>query len=128
MGGRGSGGSRGGGGGASKVPEQEDKRLEMNETSNTLKNELLKKIESDYSSLKRSDFKETQNDDGSLDVDVRFLGRWESPEFEEDYDFDDLSSKSSKQIQKIVGDVQKKSGRKISWDAGEKNWINFNIK
>src|SRR5574344_3064150 len=83
MGGRGSGGSRGGGGGASKVPEQEDKRLEMNETSNTLKNELLKKIESDYSSLKRSDFKETQNDDGSLDVDVRFLGRWESPEFEE---------------------------------------------
>ena len=65
-----------------------------------------------------------------MNVSIRDLGKWKNPSharYEEDYDWQVLHQSSGKQIDKIVKKLQRQSGRKISWDAGEKNWISFDI-
>lgn len=38
-----------------------------------------------------------------------------------------LHKSSGKQIDKVVKKLSKQSGRKITWGASEKNWIDFDI-
>ncbi|MBR3654689.1 MAG: hypothetical protein IKN62_04555, partial [Elusimicrobia bacterium] len=66
----------------------------------------------------------------SVSVQIRYLGKWKNPSharYEEDYDWQELKSSSGKQIDKVIKKLSKQSGRKITWGASEKNWIDIDI-
>ena len=76
-----------------------------------------------------SDFRVEDYGD-SVSVQVRYLGKWKNPSharYEEDYDWQVLHKSSGKQIDKVVKKMARQSGRKITWSASEKNWIDIDI-
>jgi hypothetical protein len=111
-----------------KKPRKTKAKMSMDDTVYDLKSELLSKVKTD-GYLRRSDFR-VQDDGSTINVSIRDLGKWKNPSdarYEEDYDWQELHSSSRKQIDKVVTRLQKRSGRKISWGASEKNWIDFDI-
>ena len=63
-----------------------------------------------------------------IEFDVRYYGDWES-EIDDDDDWPTLSKQTSKNIYKIVTDLNKKykNEYEIDWQAGEKEYVTFTI-
>ena len=110
-----------------RKPRVTKAKMSMNSTVSDLKYNLMRNVSSD-GSIRNSDF-DVVDEGNYTSVYIRHLGQWKYPNGirEEDYDWQVLRSSSSKQINNIVKKLQKQSGRKISWDAGEKQWISFDI-
>ena len=71
-----------------------------------------------------------RNYEGELDT--RYFGEWYSErneygEYDEDDDWQRLSDKTAKLIDKLVREFEKKHRVKISWSTSEKNHIDFRI-
>lgn len=61
--------------------------------------------------------------------DVRDWGHWEGDDGSGDYDFQNLTKKSSKMMNDIITDVEKRyKNVKLDWQTGEKNWIYVSAK
>ena len=103
-------------------------KMSMDSTVSELKFELRSKVETN-GCISNRDFR-VEDDGNTVCVSIRDLGKWENPSDardEEDYDWQELRSSSREQICKVVKKVQSESGRKITWSAGEKNWVCFDI-
>ncbi len=109
-------------------PKQKKAKMSIDSTVSDLKYQLRSKVEtSGY--ISNSDFR-VEDYGNSISVSVRYLGKWKNPSharYEEDYDWQELRSSSRKQIDKVVKKLSKQSGRKITWGASEKNWIDIDI-
>ena len=102
--------------------------MSMDSTVSDLKYNLRRGVESD-GYISNSDFR-VEDYGNSISVQIRDLGKWKNPSharYEEDYDWQELRSSSGKQIDKVIKKMSKQSGRKITWSASEKNWINIDI-
>jgi len=111
-----------------KKPRQKKAKMSMDSTVSDLKYNLRRGVESD-GYISNSDFR-VEDYGNSISVQIRYLGKWKNPSharYEEDYDWQELKSSSGKQIDKVVKKLSKQSGRKITWGASEKNWIDFDI-
>jgi type I site-specific restriction endonuclease len=111
-----------------KKPRQKKAKMSMDSTVSDLKYNLRRGVESD-GYISNSDFR-VEDYGNSISVQIRYLGKWKNPSharYEEDYDWQELRSSSRKQIDKVVKKLSKQSGRKISWGASEKNWIDIDI-
>ena len=111
-----------------KNPRQKKAKMSMDSTVSDLKYNLRRGVESD-GYISNSDFR-VEDYGNSISVQIRYLGKWKNPSharYEEDYDWQELRSSSRKQIDKVVKKLSKQSGRKISWGASEKNWIDIDI-
>ena len=111
-----------------KKPRQTKAKMSMDSTVYDLKNQLIRNVQTD-GYIDRSDFRVEDYGD-VMNVQVRRLGKWKNPSYaidEEDYDWQVLHKSSGKQIDKVVKQMVKKSGRKITWSAEEKNWLSFDI-
>jgi type I site-specific restriction endonuclease len=111
-----------------KKPRQKKAKMSMDSTVSDLKYNLRRSVESD-GYISNSDFR-VEDYGNSVSVQIRYLGKWKNPSnarYEEDYDWQELRSSSRKQIDKVVKKLSKQSGRKISWGASEKNWIDIDI-
>lgn len=59
-----------------------------------------------------------------FEFDVRDWGGWEGDDGSGDYDFQNLTRKSSKDLEQIITRVEKEYPTvKLDWQTGEKNWI-----
>lgn len=111
-----------------KKPRQKKAKMSMDSTVSDLKYNLRRGVESD-GYISNSDFR-VEDYGNTINVSIRYLGKWKNPSharYEEDYDWQELKSSSGKQIDKVVKKLSKQSGRKITWGASEKNWIDFDI-
>ena len=111
-----------------KKPRQKKAKMSMDSTVSDLKYNLRRGVESD-GYISNSDFR-VEDYGNSVSVQIRYLGKWKIPSharYEEDYDWQELRSSSRKQIDKVVKKLSKQPGRKITWGASEKNWIDFDI-
>ena len=103
-------------------------KMSMDSTVSDLKYNLRRGVDSD-GYISNSDFRVEDYGD-SVSVQIRYLGKWKNPSharYEEDYDWQELKSSSGKQIDKVIKKLSKQSGRKITWGASEKNWIDIDI-
>ena len=111
-----------------KKPRQKKAKMSMDSTVSDLKYNLRRNVDTD-GYISNSDFR-VEDYGNTINVSVRYLGKWKNPSharYEEDYDWQELRSSSRKQIDKVVKKLSKQSGRKITWGASEKNWIDFDI-
>ena len=109
-----------------KKPRVTKAKMSIDSTVSDLKYNLLRNVQSN-GSLRSSDFRVEDYGD-TMNVSIRYLGKWKNPHrYEEDYDWEILHQSSGKQIDKVVKKLSKQSGRKITWGASEKNWIDFDI-
>lgn len=109
-----------------KDPRKTKAKMSMDSTVSDLKYNLRRGVESD-GYISNSDFR-VEDYGNSVSVQIRYLGKWKNPhKYEQDYDWQILHKSSGKQIDKVVKKLSKQSGRKITWGASEKNWIDFDI-
>lgn len=109
-----------------KDPRRTKAKMSMDSTIFDLQTSLLRNVTTD-GSLRRSDFR-IEDYGNTINVSIRDLGKWKNPhKYEQDYDWQILHKSSGKQIDKVVKKLSKQSGRKITWGASEKNWIDFDI-
>ena len=111
-----------------KKPRQKKAKMSMDSTVSDLKYNLRRNVDTD-GYISNSDFR-VEDYGNTINVSVRYLGKWKNPSharYEEDYDWQELKTSSGKQIDKVVKKLSKQSGRKITWGASEKNWIDFDI-
>ena len=109
-----------------KDPRKTKAKMSMDSTVFDLQTSLLRNVTTD-GSLRRSDFR-IEDYGNTINVSIRDLGKWKNPhKYEQDYDWQILHKSSGKQIDKVVKKLSKQSGRKITWGASEKNWIDFDI-
>ena len=109
-----------------KDPRRTKAKMSMDITVFDLQTSLLRNVTTD-GSLRRSDFR-IEDYGNTINVSIRDLGKWKNPhKYEQDYDWQILHKSSGKQIDKVVKKLSKQSGRKITWGASEKNWIDFDI-
>ena len=109
-----------------KDPRRTKAKMSMDSTVFDLQTSLLRNVTTD-GSLRRSDFR-IEDYGNTINVSIRDLGKWKNPQkYEQDYDWQILHKSSGKQIDKVVKKLSKQSGRKITWGASEKNWIDFDI-
>ena len=111
-----------------KDPRRTKAKMSMDSTVSDLKYNLRRGVESD-GYISNSDFR-VEDYGNSVSVQIRYLGKWKNPSharYEEDYDWQELRSSSGKQIDKVIKKMSKQSGRKITWSASEKNWIDIDI-
>ena len=109
-----------------KDPRRTKAKMSMDSTVFDLQTSLLRNVTTD-GSLRRSDFR-IEDYGNTINVSIRDLGKWKNPhKYEQDYDWQILHKSSGKQIDKVVKKLSKQSGRKITWGASEKNWIDFDI-
>ena len=113
---------------AEKKPRVKKAKMSVDNTVSDLKSELRRNVQTD-GYISNSDFR-VEDYGNTINVSVRYLGKWKNPSNarnEEDYDWQELHKSSQTQINKVVKKLQKASGRKITWGASEKNWIDFDI-
>ena len=113
---------------AEKKPKVKKAKMSVDNTVSDLKSELRRNVQTD-GYISNSDFR-VEDYGNTINVSVRYLGKWKNPSHarnEEDYDWQELHKSSQTQINKVVKKLQKASGRKITWGASEKNWIDFDI-
>ena len=111
-----------------KKPKVKKAKMSVDNTVSDLKAELRRNVQTD-GYISNSDFR-VEDYGNTINVSVRYLGKWKNPSNarnEEDYDWQELHKSSQTQINKVVKKLQKASGRKITWGASEKNWIDFDI-
>lgn len=111
-----------------KDPRRSKPKMSMDSTVSDLKYNLRRGVDSD-GYISNSDFRVEDYGD-SVSVQIRYLGKWKNPSharYEEDYDWQVLHKSSGKQIDKVVKKMARQSGRKITWSASEKNWIDIDI-
>lgn len=111
-----------------KDPKRTKPKMSMDSTVSDLKYNLRRNVDSD-GYISNSDFR-VEDYGSSVSVQIRYLGKWKNPSharYEEDYDWQVLHKSSGKQIDKVIKKMAKQSGRKITWDASEKNWIDIDI-
>lgn len=111
-----------------KKPSVKKAKMSVDNTVSDLKSELRRNVQTD-GYISNSDFR-VEDYGNTINVSVRYLGKWKNPSHarnEEDYDWQELHKSSQTQINKVVKKLQKASGRKITWGASEKNWIDFDI-
>ena len=111
-----------------KKPRVKKAKMSVDNTVSDLKSELRRNVQTD-GYISNSDFR-VEDYGNTINVSVRYLGKWKNPSHarnEEDYDWQELHKSSQTQINKVVKKLQKASGRKITWGASEKNWIDFDI-
>ncbi|MEE3350542.1 MAG: hypothetical protein VZR09_10965, partial [Candidatus Gastranaerophilaceae bacterium] len=111
-----------------KDPRRSKPKMSMDSTVSDLKYNLRRGVDSN-GYISNSDFRVEDYGD-SVSVQVRYLGKWKNPSnarYEEDYDWQVLHKSSGKQIDKVVKKMARQSGRKITWSASEKNWIDIDI-
>mgnify|MGYP004532946381 CR=1 FL=1 len=109
-----------------KDPRRTKAKMSMDSTVFDLQTSLLRNVTTD-GSLRRSDFR-IEDYGNTINVSIRDLGKWKNThKYEQDYDWQILHKSSGKQIDKVVKKLSKQSGRKITWGASEKNWIDFDI-
>jgi hypothetical protein len=73
---------------------------------------------------KGADWRFPTPDKKSAEAEVRYWGRWEGDDGSGDYDFQELSSTSAKEIASILNQVEKRHPKvAMSYSTGEKNWI-----
>ncbi len=113
---------------AEKKPRVKKAKMSADNTVSDLKSELRRNVQTD-GYISNSDFR-VEDYGNTINVSVRYLGKWKNPSNardEEDYDWQELHKSSQTQINKVVKKLEKASGRKITWGASEKNWIDFDI-
>ena len=96
-----------------KKPRQTKAKMSMDNTVYDLKSQLIRNVQTD-GYIRSSDFRVEDYGD-IINVQVRDLGKWKNPSharYEEDYDWQVLHKSSGKQIDKVVKQMAKKSGRK----------------
>lgn len=111
-----------------KDPKKTKPKMSMDSTVSDLKYNLRRNVDTD-GYISNSDFR-VEDNGNYVNVSVRYLGKWKNPSharYEEDYDWQELKSSSGKQIDKVIKKMAKQSGRKITWGASEKNWIDIDI-
>ena len=111
-----------------KKPRVKKAKMSVDNTVSDLKSELRRNVQTD-GYISNNDFR-VEDYGNTINVSVRYLGKWKNPSNarnEEDYDWQELHKSSQTQINKVVKKLQKASGRKITWGASEKNWIDFDI-
>ena len=111
-----------------KDPKKTKPKMSMDSTVSDLKYNLRRNVDTD-GYISNSDFR-IEDQGRYISVSVRDLGRWKNPpeaRYEEDYDWQVLHKSSGKQIDKVIKKIAKQSGRKITWSASEKNWIDIDI-
>ena len=111
-----------------KKPRVKKAKMSVDNTVSDLKSELRRNVQTD-GYISNSDFR-VEDYGNTINVSIRYLGKWKNPSNarnEEDYDWQELHKSSQTQINKVVKNLQKASGRKITWGASEKNWIDFDI-
>lgn len=111
-----------------KDPKRTKAKMSMDSTVSDLKYNLRRNVDTD-GYISNSDFR-VEDNGNYVNVSVRYLGKWKNPSharYEEDYDWQELKSSSGKQIDKVIKKIAKQSGRKITWGASEKNWIDIDI-
>ena len=111
-----------------KKPRVKKAKMSVDNTVSDLKSELRRNVQTD-GYISNSDFR-VEDYGNTINVSIRYLGKWKNPSNarnEEDYDWQELHKSSQTQINKVVKKLQKASGRKITWGASEKNWIDFDI-
>lgn len=111
-----------------KKPKVRKAKMSVDNTVSDLKSELRRNVQTD-GYISNNDFR-VEDYGNTINVSVRYLGKWKNPSNarnEEDYDWQELHKSSQTQINKVVKKLQKASGRKITWGASEKNWIDFDI-
>lgn len=78
---------------------------------------------------RRADYEQIQKDGRGFEFQVRYWGEWEGDDGSGDYDFQSLTRKSSKMLNDIITDVEKRYKTvKLDWQTGEKNWIYVSAK
>lgn len=96
----------------------------------TIANEILSSFKA-VDRVDSSDIQIHKNGDKSIDVMIRYWGKWEMPPGEEDdgdYDWEVLSDESGKKADTIVKAAQAKhADLKIYWTTSEKNWLEIQI-
>lgn len=111
-----------------KDPRRTKPKMSMDSTVSDLKYNLRRNVDTD-GYISNSDFR-VEDYGSSISLSVRDLGKWKNPSharYEEDYDWQVLKKSSGKQIDKVIKKMAKQSGRKITWSASEKNWIDIDI-
>lgn len=111
-----------------KDPQKTKPKMSMDSTVSDLKYNLRHNVDTD-GYISNSDFR-VEDNGKYISVSVRDLGRWKNPpeaRYEEDYDWQVLHKSSGRQIDKVIKKMAKQSGRKITWGASEKNWIDIDI-
>ena len=91
-----------------------------------LKTALLQGVPSGSPKISTRDI---QEEDNSLSI--RYWGKWEIPEGEEDdgdYDWEVLSDASSKKLKDVITTFEKANSCKVNCQTSEKNWIECSIK
>lgn len=91
-----------------------------------LKSILLTNQPAGSSKISYSDIQEEADS-----LSIRYWGKWEVPQDEEDdgdYDWEVLSDTSSKKLKEIIDSFEKANKCKVRVQTSEKNWIEFNIK
>ena len=111
-----------------KDPRKTKPKMSMDSTVSELKYQLKRQVDKsnmvDNSDIQLNDF------GNRTTLSIRYLGKWKNPpeaRYEEDYDWQILHKSSGKQIDKVIKKMAKQSGRKITWGASEKNWIDIDI-
>ncbi len=111
-----------------KDPSKKKAKMPMLNTVSDLKFDLRKNVETD-GRIYDDDFR-IQDEGNHISLSVRYLGKWKNPSYaryEEDYDWQVMHTKSVKQVNKVVKQMSKRSGRNITWMPSEKNWIDIRI-
>jgi hypothetical protein len=86
-------------------------------------------LEDLFSALRRTregnyaDYRRTNESE----FEVRHFGKWVGDDGSGDYDWQTLSRETSKQVNDLVKQIQKKHRVKIDWQTGEKNWMYFKL-
>jgi hypothetical protein len=91
-----------------------------------LKSALLMGQPPGSSKIHSSDIQEEDNSLG-----IRYWGKWEMPEGEEDdgdYDWEVLSAASSKKLKEVITAFEKEHKCNVMCQTSEKNWIECSIK
>ncbi len=71
---------------------------------------------------RRADFRNYEGD-----LDTRYFGDWEGDDGSGDYDWQELSDKTTQIVNRLVQNVEKRHKVNIDWSPSEKNYITFRI-
>jgi hypothetical protein len=109
------------------APKPAERRAGGNASDDELKTALLD-VASEmkhHKDNKGADWRTTPEKEGKrYNIEVRHWGHWEGDDGSGDYDYQELSRTSSKEIASILkGAEQRHKNVKLSYESGEKNWL-----
>lgn len=110
-----------------KVAPKPERRTGGNASDDELKTALLDVAAEmkHHKDNKGADWRTTPEKEGKrYGIEVRYWGHWEGDDGSGDFDYQELSSRSSKEIASILRDAEARHKNvKLSYESGEKNWL-----